>query len=379
MGEIHIEKSDSCQWFRAPSSKRVGNCWHPVRTNFTTSHTVANRLASWINCSPPNAGFFVAHYPEIKNLVMSAGRLLSQFRIAAGMRPYVLRLRLRGTDFEFGSEPEQAVAYTKSIMEMRRILVEKRRIPTTAADRAILKSLEAAFDFQLASSRHRFLRTTEAQSHRTLDHLIPALRQLGDAIARLPPTSKGELNKRVIPIIGQAHFDSETFIEIVGTITASIPHIGPRRVADNILSLIHPEPSETGRPPLIDQWETMPAAIRVKVEAMLASRPARSLGSWLAHVADLLKEEQPARKRGAPRSISRIFVSRIATIWRTLGLNPGLAYDFFLCRGDTERGRHVESAFQRYCRVTLSAVRDSTEISARQVTNYKNRRLSSRT
>ena len=81
---------------------------------------------------------------------MNASRLLSQFRISAAMHPYVLRVRLRGTDFAFGSEPEQAVAYTKCIREMRQILVEKRRIPAIAADQAILKSLEAAFDFQSA-------------------------------------------------------------------------------------------------------------------------------------------------------------------------------------------------------------------------------------
>src|ERR1700726_5082855 len=92
---------------------------------------------------PPRGGFFVGRYQETKNFVMNASWLLSQFRISAAMRPYVLRLRLRGTDFEFGSEPEQAVAYTKCIREMRRILVEKRRIPAIAADRAILKSLEA--------------------------------------------------------------------------------------------------------------------------------------------------------------------------------------------------------------------------------------------
>jgi hypothetical protein len=323
---------------------------------------------------PPRGGFFVGRYQETKNFVMNASRLLSQFRISAAMRPYVLRLRLRGTDFEFGSEPEQAVAYTKCIREMRRILVEKRRIPAIAADRAILKSLEAAFDFQLAHLRYWFLKTTEVQSHTTLDHLIRNLRELRNAIALLPPNSKGEFNKRVVGIIDQAQFDSETFIEIVETITAVLPQIGPRRLANDILSLIRPGPGATMRPPIIDQWEAMPATTRVKVEAMLGAKPSRSLVGWLNNVADLLEEEQPARKRGAPRSISQVFVSRIATIWRTLGLNPGLAYNFSLRPADDDRigrGGRVESTFQRYCRAALTAVGDSTEISARQVVNYK--------
>jgi hypothetical protein len=155
---------------------------------------------------------------------------------------------------------------------------------------------------------------------------------------------------------------SETFIEILETITAALPQIGPRRLADNILPLIHPEPGGTGRPPIIDQWEAMPATTRLKVEAMV--RPSRSLVRWLANVADLLERERPARKQGAPRSISRVLVSRIATIWRTLRLNPGLAYNYY-------RSERVESAFQRYCRAALTAVGDSTKISARQVVNYK--------
>jgi ubiquinone/menaquinone biosynthesis C-methylase UbiE len=109
---------------------------------------------------------------------MNVSLLLSQFRISAAMRPYVLRVKLRGTDFDFGFKPEQAVAYTKCIREMRRILVKKGRISAIAADRAVVKTLEAAFDFQLAAVRCRFLKRMEAQSHTTLDHLIRLLRQL---------------------------------------------------------------------------------------------------------------------------------------------------------------------------------------------------------
>jgi hypothetical protein len=311
---------------------------------------------------------------QTNECMMNAGRLLSQFRISAAMRPYVLRLRLRGTDFEFRSEPEQAVAYTKCIREMTRILVEQRRIAAIAAHRAILKSLEAAFDFQLADPQYRHLKTMERQSHATFHHLIRDLRQLSNAIARLPSSSKGELNKRVTGIIGAAQFDSETFIEIVEAITLTLREVGPRRLADNVLSLIHPEPDRARRPPIIDRWEAMPATTRVKVEGMVQANPSRSLMRWLDNVADLLKREQPVAQRGAPRSISQVFVSRIATIWRTMGLNPGLAYNLHLHPADEDRigrGGRVESAFQRYCRAALTAVGDSTEISARQVVNYK--------
>ena len=194
--------------------------------------------------------------------------------------------------------------------------------------------------------------------------------------------SKGQLNKRVFAKIGHAPFDSEVFIEIIEMIELALPGIGPRRLADNVLSVMRPEPDgwidrEPGavrRPPIIDQWESMPAVTRVKVEAMVQAIPSRSLVRWLDDVAGLLERERPARKRGAPRSIARVFVSRVAAIWRTLGLNPGLAYDYFLHPADGDRighGGRVENRFQRYCRAALTSVGDPTEVSARQVVNYK--------
>ena len=207
--------------------------------------------------------------------------------------------------------------------------MERRHIPAVAVDRAILKTLEAAVDFQIADLRYGSLKAMEARSHVALDHLIHSLRQLSDAIAQLPPTSKGELNKRVFAKIHETPFDSEVFIEIIETLAAALPEIGPCRWADDVLSLIHPEPGDVRRPPIIDQWEVMPATTRVKVEGMVQTIPSRSLVRWLDDVAGLLDQERPARNRGAPPSIARVFVSRVAAIWRTLGLNAGLAYNFF--------------------------------------------------
>jgi hypothetical protein len=304
---------------------------------------------------------------------MVTDRLIGKFRISRAMGPYVLRIRLRGSDFEFGATPERAAAFTRCMGEMKRILLEKGRVPAIAADRAILKTLEVAFDFQLADLRYRSLKTMEARSHAALDDLIQGLRQLSNAIAQLPPTSKGQLNKRVFAKINQAPFDSEVFIEIIEAIERALPEIGPRRLADNIFSLVHPQLCGAGRSPIIDQWEAMPAVTRVKVEAKVAI-PARSLVRWLDSLADLLERERPARKRGAPHSVAQVFASRIAAIWRSLGLKPGLAYNFNLHPGTADRigrGGRVESRFQRYCRAALTAVGDARKISARQVANYK--------
>jgi hypothetical protein len=213
---------------------------------------------------------------------------------------------------------------------MRRLLLEKSRVPAIVADRAIQKTLGAAFDLQLADLRYRSLKTIEARSHATLDHLIWDLRELSEAIARLPPTSKGQLNKRVFAKTDQAPFDSEAFIDVIETIAQVLSEIGPRRLADDSLSLIHPDPGTGRRSPVIDAWEAMPAVTRVKVETMVQGNRSRLLVPWLANLANLLEQERPVPKRGAPRAISQVFVLRIATIWRTLGLKWG-SHIIFVC------------------------------------------------
>jgi hypothetical protein len=307
------------------------------------------------------------------NSAMSGTPLLSQFRISVVMKPYVSRLRLRGSDFDFGSDPETAAIFTKCIKEMKRILLKKGHLSAVAADRAILKTLEAAVDFQLADLRYRSLKTMEAQARDTLDRLILSLRKLSGAIAQLPPTPKGELNKRVSAVLRQATFDSEVFIEIVETIAATLPEIAPRRLAENVFSIIHAEPGDCRRSPIIDLWEAMPATTRLKVEGLMhQSKPTASLVQWLNRLVDLIGRFRPARKVGAPSSIAQAFVLRVATIWRSLGLNVGLSYNYFI-GGKFGRCGRVESSFQRYCRAALTAFGDPTKVSARQVANYKMR------
>lgn len=303
------------------------------------------------------------------NSAVNVGRLLSRFRVSMSMKPYVLRLRLRGSDFDFGPDPEAAASFTKCITAMRTILVKKRHVSVVAADRAILTTLEAAIDFQLADLRYRSLKTIDAQSLDTVDRLVLSLRRLADTIVKLPPTAKGELNKRVSTILRQTTFDSEVFIEIIDAITATLPELAPRRTANHVLSIIHPEPTDGLRSPIIDLWEAMPAATRLKVELLIQqSMPSTSLVEWLNRLAGLLGCY--VRKVGAPRSIKREFVVRAAAVWRSLGLNVGLAYNFLL----HPRGGRVESSFQRYCRAALTAFGDPTKISARQITNYKKMR-----
>ena len=328
---------------------------------------------------PPRGGQPSAASANLPCYPMSSVRLLDQFRISAAMRPYVLRVRLRGSDFNFGSDPETAAAFTKRIGEMRRILAKK-GIPVAVANRAILKTLEAAVDFQLAELRYRSLKAMEQQSHDTLDLLIETLKQLREAIAKLPPRSRGELNGRISATIRQPAFDTEVFIDLIQTIAAALTELSPQRRARDALAIIYRGPTEGERSPIVDLWEAMPATTRVRVEALTKqAKPSTSLVTWLNQLVDLLYRERPERKRGAPRSITRVFTSRTAAIWRMLRLNAGLAYDFFLHPGTDDqimRGGRIESSFQRYCHAALAAVGDSTEVSARQVSNYKRKRRS---
>src|ERR1700693_5943449 len=99
---------------------------------------------------------------------MNNSRLLSGFRVSAAMRPYVLRLRLHGLDFDFGSNNDAANAFTCCIDRMRKILACQ-QIPVVTADKVILKTLEMAVDHQLSQLPFDHLREMAKQSRRTLD------------------------------------------------------------------------------------------------------------------------------------------------------------------------------------------------------------------
>jgi hypothetical protein len=335
---------------------------------------VAERVSARIAAALDSHRGEVVPFDGIVTKLKMTDRLLNRFRISAVMHPYVLRVRLRGWHFDFGSNAETAVEFNVCINQMRKILVQ-RRIPVVAADKAISETLEAAVDHQLSQLRFDRLRAMEDQSHTTLQRLIEVLRRIGDAISQLPPTSKGVLNERVSGVFEQQIFDTEVFIDVMETIVATLPELSPRRLANDVLSLIYPAPDEGRRLPIIDLWETMPATTRVKIEELVQKlKLTTSVVGWLNCIADLLARERPQRKRGAPRSTLQLFVRRVAAIWRRLGLTPGLAYSFNLHPGGHDRigrGGRIDSAFQRYCRSALATFGDTTKISARQVGNAK--------
>jgi len=219
--------------------------------------------------------------------------------------------------------------------------------------------------------------------------LTSGLRALELAITRLPAKTRGVLNRRITPILEPGIFDTEVLIEVMEALAQCLREASPKRLADDALSIIYQplpvfkdvkplsnQPERTS-PLLIDLWESISGSTRIEVERLMQQvGTSRSCSAWLVSLADLLGQERLARKLGAPRSQLQLFVSRVAAIWRRLGLRPGLTYNFFLHPGGPDRvgrGGRIESGFQSYCRAALSAFGDFSEISARQVENAKKR------
>jgi hypothetical protein len=243
------------------------------------------------------------------------------------------------------------------------------------AERAILETLHAAVDHQLSRYRFEQRRTMDEYLQRVVDQLVVDLRELRHLISRLPPTPKGELNKRVALALDQPTFDSEVFINVVEVIEESLRQASPRRLADDALLTIRPEIIGDRTPPMILLWEALPPATRTEVECRMqqGSRPT-SLVAWLATLADLLDQERPMRKPGAPHSTLQPFVRRVHALWLRLGLRPGLTYDFWLhpaTRDSPRRAGRTASGFQSYCGAAIAAFGDFSAISARQVVNAK--------
>jgi hypothetical protein len=204
----------------------------------------------------------------------------------------------------------------------------------------------------------------EDYRHRSLHELIFKIRALEEALSKLPPLSRGKLNERAAAVLGQEVLDTEVFIELIETITESLKGLSPKRRADDVLSIISGEGGR--RSPLIDLWETIPATTRIVVEQEVQwwKRPPPSAVEGLKRIVNLLERSRPTPKKGPPPSLNRVFARRMESIWRHLGLEPGLQYN-------TYSGRHVESAFRRFCNEALAAFGDERRISARQVVNIK--------
>jgi hypothetical protein len=170
---------------------------------------------------------------------MNTKPLVSGFRIAGKMRRYVLRLRLRGRDFDFGNTPEAAARFSKCIRNMEKILLSC-RINKSAAHRVMGQTMEIAVDFALEELRRAATKEQNAGAQTALNRVIKHLRDLANVIDELPPFEKGRLYQQVTAVLDRSAFDTEVFIEVIDTISAALPTLSPRRRVDEALDIIHP-------------------------------------------------------------------------------------------------------------------------------------------
>jgi hypothetical protein len=179
------------------------------------------------------------------------------------------------------------------------------------------------------------------------------------------------------------NFDTERFHEFIDAILGALKKSFPAVIAAKTISAIKETHRDsrnssaskivrTAPPAMFDLWEIIPAETRTQVEAGVRNwqpptrRPAIE---FLSHVVALLETFQPRLKRGRRPAIERRFAQQVAGIWDSLGLHVGRAYNG---RSD------CQSTFQQFTRWALSAVRDGSRLSGRQITNMKSARQTHR-
>jgi hypothetical protein len=260
--------------------------------------------------------------------------------------------------------------------EMTDLLIKK-KVHKALAQQAVIQAMDIAADHQLESFRRDQNLTELTRSQRSLERLSDQLDALIRAISKLPPLAKGKLNKIVA---GQdwENFDTEAFSELIQAIILALSQSSPAAIAERVRSAIveplgaskHPAVAQiirTAPPMIIDLWGVIPAQTRAQVEAQLRTWvPPRQRATieLLNRLVFLLETCRPRLKKGRRQAIERRFGGRLARIWRGLGLHVGRAFD-----GGFDG--HVESSFQRFARLALTAVGDDSRISNRQIENLK--------
>jgi hypothetical protein len=284
------------------------------------------------------------------------------------MRPYVNRVRLKVLDLS-----NRKVVATREHMEA--ILMAKKIPPPQARD-AVLATLNVAANYHLEPLRRIESVAEYKRAVRRLDWLIKLIEAFEQLVSKLPPGSKGKLN-RIVRRQDLRNFDSEVFTDIVRDAIHELSSLSPAVVASRARSILI-DPSikasnhaasapifHSAPPKIIELWETIPPQTRAQVEADVRRLPTcESLLEFFRYLVNALKRFRPQTKRGRRPAIEQLFVVQTAAIWRRLGLKPGRTYLPY-------EKRHAPSSFQRYCDSALTALGYKTHISARQITNVR--------
>ena len=316
-----------------------------------------------------------------------ANRLVPNIRVSKSMKPFVNRMRMRVKDLDL-TDPDAADRLNQSRQEMANIL-KKKKISATKANQIIAETLDAAANHHLESLRRDQNLEDLAQANITLNRLIEHVECLARSLAKLPRPTRSELNK-IMAGLNWPQFDTEVFAEFMHAILAFLSDLHPSRfTADARSSIIDARRSSndpvvskiarTAPLAMIELWDTIPAATRTQVESdsrAWASRKRRSVIGFLDHLVALLDQHRERIGRGRHSAIERRYVQVVEEIWRRhgLGADVGLAFDHL--KGD--KGKNIESRFQRFGRLALEAVGDRSGVSRWQVSKVKSRLKMSR-
>jgi hypothetical protein len=300
------------------------------------------------------------------------GQLQDHLLLKRRMRPYVNRVRFNILDFthrELGATRER----------MESILITMKIPPVEARD-AVIETLNIAANYCLEPMRRSGNLNEHKRAIRRLHSLIRLIEAFEQRVSKLPPGSKGKLN-RILAKQDLRNFDSEAFIELFRDIIHELSRVSPAVVAGRARSMLIEagikaanDPAlaqilQTAPPKIIELWETVPAQTRAQVEADVRSFPrCKSVVEFLRRLAKALKKSRPQAQRGPKPAIERSFVLQVNAIWRRLGLKAGRAYL-------PDKERYTPSRFQQYCHLALTAVGNKSRISARQVTNLRRRTI----
>jgi hypothetical protein len=308
---------------------------------------------------------------------MTADRLSKNFNVTKQLEQYAHRLRLRLEHLDL-SDPEMGPRLAIARKKMTQILIQKKVRPYQA-DRAVVQTLDIAADHQLDVLRRDQDFRDISRSQKDVRRLIKQLNHLGLAISKFPPSAKGKLNTIIVEQDWQ-NFDTEKFTTLIHAIADTLAKLSPACLANKARLAIN-EPARgakyfpadqvarTAPPIILGLWETIPPGTRTQTEADLRNWTPPSRGAAIAFLNSLsvlLAKSQLKQKAGRRPPIERRFGQRVARIWHSLGLQVGRAYN-------GEHGRHVESSFQRFVRLALTAVGDDSRLSSRQMVNLKSR------
>jgi hypothetical protein len=200
---------------------------------------------------------------------------------------------------------------------MRRILVGAGACDDQART-LIAKAIEAAVRFRLGAFLHTQAAKAAVYEQEDANFLTRQLRVAADFMDKLPPTSKGELNK-VLSSVDWEEFDCETFIFIIRSTLQALSRISPAckaeatrdelikvspslfhalgtpRERQRLMKSVPDSPPRTARHSIIEIWERLVICrdLEAAVRSDSAWRKSRvSLAGFFKHAAAFVEAKQ---------------------------------------------------------------------------------------